>query len=97
VISLLGIFAHALVLGDEIASLVDEWFVRYFSSWWIILLICLISGLICKLSSSSIARRTLGGLGLSIPSFKLFFLVKRDHSRVDSRVRSVYPLESIFG
>jgi len=44
-----------------------------------------------------IVWKTLGGLGVSIPSLKPFSIVRRSHLRVDSRVRRVYPLENVIG
>jgi hypothetical protein len=52
---------------------------------------------LCNLLGLFLLEETLGGLGLSIPSFKPFFFVKGGHSRIDLRVRSVYPLESFLG
>jgi hypothetical protein len=44
-----------------------------------------------------IAWKSLGELGVYIPSLKPISLVRRSHSREDSRVGRVYPLENVFG
>jgi hypothetical protein len=61
------------------------------------LLICFVKGVILQVALFIIAWKTLGGLGVFIPSLKPFSLVRRSHSRVDLRVRRVYPLENVLG